>query len=159
MTRPLYENDRSRESEQLFLFLFPRYVKLPKRYGFDFIYTKDGLTAIAELKERFKSSTEFKDNKIGLSWAKVEEMKRWPCAEGRIFFLLTDGLFSIRMQDYEATPSGKPILHIGGRKDRGDWQDIEPMVSYDVKHMTKHFTKEELDDARKRQASVPGVRV
>jgi hypothetical protein len=150
--RPVYESAKDRKAERFFMFLFPEYVKVPKAYGFDFLYQSDvGEIYINELKVRSYSKDQVPDGRLILSYNKVLEMQRFPAAGKRITFLLTDGMYTVSVDDCVRTDVNNdfPRLTFAGRTDRNDWQDREPCVQYDVSKLRRIKSKEEIVEAWK----------
>lgn len=108
--------------------------KLPKRYKIDWLLkapnNKQG-TAWAESKRRYNVRSKYPE--LMLSLAKWREGRQLSEDTGLPFLLLIewdDGLFWMRAEiNY---PVG-----IGGRSDRGDPEDIEPMVFIPVDHFKR----------------------
>jgi len=156
--RPVYESAKDRKAERFFMFLFPEYTKVPKSYGFDFLYQEpdrlnsDGSIYIDELKVRNYSKDQVPDGKLILSYNKVLEMQRFPAEGKRITFLLTDGMYAVNVDNYIRTGADNdfPILTFAGRTDRNDWQDKEPCVQYDVANLRLLRSKEEIVEAWKK---------
>jgi hypothetical protein len=150
--RPVYESAKDRKAERFFMFLFPEYVKVPKAYGFDFLYQSDtGEIFINELKVRNYSKDQVPDGKLILSYNKVLEMINFPAAGRGITFLLTDGMYYASVDQYERTNSHYfPRLTFAGRTDRNDWQDKEPCVQYDVNKLRLVKSKEDIVEAWKK---------
>lgn len=141
-----YESAKDRKAERFFMFLFPEYVKVPKAYGFDFLYQSDlGAIYISELKVRNYSKDKVPDGRLILSYNKVREMQNFPAAGKAIMFLLTDGLYSVSVDQYiRGLDNYFPQLTFVGPMDRNDWQDKEPCVQYDVTQLRLVKSKEEI---------------
>ena len=129
--RPLYENDRTRAAEQSAI---NRYCeakgldlrKLPIAYAVDFaLFRGNRLHSWVEYKsrpgvERYAT--------IFLSAKKVAEGKRLHREFGGSFVFLVESGGVLRYLDLSARDPDS--IEWGGRKDRGDWQDMEPMCHY-----------------------------
>jgi hypothetical protein len=125
--RPIYETPETLKNErEVADFLSGiwgcEFVKLKISYGLDFGIMKDGdLVATAEIKCRnYDSATIDALGGLMLSASKAHRAADWHVP----FVLavrLTDGLFTASIQDWSSYR-----IEITGRRDRGDWQDIEP---------------------------------
>lgn len=125
--RPLYENqntlDREREVAQ---FLGGRwnceFVKLPMQYRVDFAAVRDGsVVAFVEIKGRGRQYPQmFLSLQKYLHGRQLAEFLDVPFL---IVYAFADG--SVHMRK---TTDEKPKVAIGGRTDRGDWQDVEPQA-------------------------------
>lgn len=136
MTRPLYETtaDRTRESEVADV-LCERWRcwrrKLPIAYGLDYALGRERrVCAFMEIKVRNYSLQRIDElGGLMLSLAKWERARSLNKATGFPFSLavgVSDGIFTATFR----TPScfdGFPVAW-GGRTDRYDWQDKEPIV-------------------------------
>jgi hypothetical protein len=142
MARPTYENDLDRQREEELARLVAqrtglRPAKLPVQYRVDFaLYRQNALVAVAEMKYRDYT---------------VEQLDRWGgyyvslskimgaetiCRMTDIpFYVVINFKGDIRVATI-AYPFPVVAAREGGRKDRGDWQDLEPVVCY----MSRHFT-------------------
>jgi hypothetical protein len=128
--RPRYEmpKDLTREAEfsrvvgQKFYCTFS---KMPDRYGLDFCMLRDGaVTAFAEVKVRSNPRDKYPTYMIALS--KVMSANGLNAATGLPCFLLvrwTDCWGYVRLDGKVEQGS----LSVGGRTDRGDPQDVEPV--------------------------------
>lgn len=135
--RPTYESsgDRNNEiaiSEHLSSIWNCNFKKLPMSYYIDWILMKDaGPVAVAEVKCRRNSSTQY--DTLMLSLAKWMNGKRL-AQELSVPFLIivqwTDGLFY-------AKPESIITYGFGGRTDRNDSQDVEPMVYINIDQFKK----------------------
>lgn len=102
--------------------------KLPKQYRLDFIlYNKGSVWAVVEYKCRRGIKTDTYPDII-LSCAKFMEGKRWVrdfrC---KFYFVVefSDGLYCVELTYLD---TGYAVVTRGGRTDRDDWQDIEPVI-------------------------------
>jgi hypothetical protein len=135
--RPIYETDADLERESTVAEAFEKAwkakaVKLPIRYSLDFAFTRqDKVFAFAEIKTRKLPMAEM-DRRGGydLGFSKWIAAKQFNDASGLPFVLivkLPDGLYYSMFG--EGHNSFKPDdIVMGGRVDRNDSQDIEPMV-------------------------------
>lgn len=136
MNRPRYEvaEDRAKE-EAVAARVFSQFVrhKLPDRYSVDWALFKDGtLYGWAEIKCRNKFYP-----RPFVSLGKVMEGLRLANNTGTPFFLVfqfPDGIFAKRIKETDLERGN--IMH-GGRQDRGDWQDMEPVILFDIKSFTQ----------------------
>lgn len=127
--RPRYEAPEDRENELAAIGHLCREwncgaQKLPVSYCVDFALVRNGrIFAWAEVKCRTNPSNHYPTYMIALN--KIIAARR--LVEGSVgFFILvvqfTDGLFHWR--DY----GNRLAIQFGGREDRGDWQDKEPVA-------------------------------
>lgn len=129
--RPIYETAQDLKNEnEVAAYLSAAwgcdFVKLKISYGLDFAIIKDdALVATAEIKCRnYDSASIDRFGGLMLSASKAHRAAEWLTNHGAPFVLaakLTDGLF---VATIEYWPAYK--IEITGRRDRGDWQDIEP---------------------------------
>jgi hypothetical protein len=132
--RPIYETEADRKAEREAM------GRVASIWGLDFVKLKmscvidfallDGkrVVAVAEVKCRDYSSVDI-DRWGGLiiGTGKILSAKDWVAALRIPFVLvikLTDGLFYMSIQTSEDWPD--MVIELAGRRDRGDWQDIEP---------------------------------
>lgn len=140
MSRPTYQDKQDLENEEEVIEVvsnawstIPK--KLPRKYEMDFALCRDRggnwnerfkIEAFTEVKCRTISSTSFDTKIIGIEkWLKACDLfgkSGIPCY---LIFEFTDGIFY-----FQFDPDYKPYIDItmGGRKDRNDWQDHEPVV-------------------------------
>ena len=140
--RPLYEtaSDLNRESkiaEFLETAWGCSFNKLSIKYGLDFAITvNDRVKAFCEIKTRNYSMPEIA-NMGGylLSIGKWMSAKHLSESSGLPFLLIvcaTDALYQGRFTEFKHNN-----VLLRGRKDRNDWQDIEPCVLLDTKRFKK----------------------
>jgi hypothetical protein len=125
--RPLYETPESLEGERRVADLLEMYwsrklVKLPIAYRVDFAVVKEDITAWAEIKCR---TAEYPEMYLSLhKWMAGKELSR----ETGLPFVL---VYGIKDKVYWKTvEKDEPKIVIGGRQDRDDWQDMEPMAVF-----------------------------
>ena len=131
MNRPLYENSDHLDKE----FAVMQKVcnawncsatKLPIKYGLDFSISRDGgIVGFCEIKCRTKPFGAFAGG-YTISLDKMMAAKRLIEITGLPVALIVDcpdGIFYTKF----ASITKFGIIH-GGRSDRNDWQDIEPMA-------------------------------
>lgn len=130
MSRPLYESERDRAAEHEVMELalakiqdVDKFVKLPISYGWDYGLYGDGrLQAVAEVKVR--------KQKYGTFFVSLHKVMRgfdYMRAGLRAYLLVRwpDGIYGHRLME----PSVNAYhVDFGGRHDRGDNADQEPVV-------------------------------
>lgn len=128
--RPMYENKLTLDEELLFADEICstwsiHLQKMPLSYKLDFsVIRKNKIVAFAELKCRRVSKDKYPTYLIGLS--KIISAQNIHKASKKPVMLCvkwTDCAGWIRLDD----PDLQFDLAIGGRKDRQDWQDVEPI--------------------------------
>ncbi len=133
MTRPRYEtNDNLTAEQEVVRQLCERWHceahKVPLHYQFDYFLTSPTRQAICEIKCRGK-----KYDTLILSLHKIETMMRYSNTF-RVAAILAvswpdEGTHFLRLS-YDLTSTCK--IDMGGRTDRGDSQDIEPVLHIPV---------------------------
>lgn len=143
MARPFYESQKDRDAETAVAALIADkwggvLHKLAPKYGADFAhYVRGKLTNFVEVKDRSERFTSDAFERYGfyaISLHKVTQMlAQAATAAARCVLVVKcqDGLFYAPI-DRETAPLGGTVH--GGRKDRGDWQDMEPMVQIPWSH-------------------------
>lgn len=130
MTRPLYEKDSDLEKEKMVIRGISKiwkceWEKLHLKYQLDYLLLRNNLgVAWVEIKIRKNPIKQYSTYMIALS--KVTAARSLSEASKLPSFLVvwwTDGLRYIRMDSLLDFSLG-----VGGRKDRNDEQDIEPVV-------------------------------
>lgn len=132
--RPTYESEEDRKQERqiadlLSVYWRCRFAKLKKACHVDFgLIREDKIVGLVEIKCRNYSLEEI--DKMGglfISALKYQAARQW-CDTYKIGFAviakLSDGLYFWSTKKDEPFPVLK--MEMGGRTDRGDWQDIEP---------------------------------
>ena len=132
--RPMYENDNNLRSEKNLI----SYVsdcwnvasyKLPMSYKIDYVmYRNESPVGFAEVKVRTHTFGTFPTYIISL--AKVMEARRLARETNTKSILIVSWADRTGYLDFF---SHHQIRH-GGRSDRNDWQDQEPMCHFDLKH-------------------------
>ena len=132
--RPMYENDNDLRSEKNLI----SYVsdcwnvasyKLPMSYKIDYVmYRNESPVGFAEVKVRTHTFGTFPTYIISL--AKVMEARRLARETNTKSILIVSWTDRTGYLDFF---SHNQIRH-GGRSDRNDWQDQEPMCHFDLKH-------------------------
>ena len=135
--RPIYENDTTRSAErEIVTVLADRWnctaAKLPRAYILDFAMVRGGkVVAFLEVKDRPSYGWDHLDRMGGYfvsmhKWLKGREMLE---SAGIPFTLAVRASGDLR---YLVQTHGSAWAHdgfrIGGRADRNDWQDREPVV-------------------------------
>ena len=135
MSRPLYETsgDRDRERQVVEAVFEPyglRAVKLPRAYELDFAVLRgERMLGMCEVKVRGRAY-----DTLMLSWHKAQAL-RAAAREGLIAWLvvaLPEGIYTQRVGADAAFD-----LRMGGRQDRGDWQDMEPVAHFPMAGMQR----------------------
>jgi len=132
--RPMYENDNDLRSEKNLI----SYVsdcwnvasyKLPMSYKIDYVmYRNESPVGFAEVKVRTHTFGTFPTYIISLG--KVMEARRLARETNTKSILIVSWTDRTGYLDFF---SHHQIRH-GGRSDRNDWQDQEPMCHFDLKH-------------------------
>lgn len=142
MARPMYETqtDVDKELEVMefmeSVFKYPvTYSKLPKSYQIDYgVYDGDkALKMVCEIKSRNIKLKTYPD--LILSAHKMHELVNWHTRgiAARLLYRLDDGLYFYRV----TTDAYQLNITEGGRTDRGDWQDIEPVYHIPTSSLTE----------------------
>lgn len=130
--RPRYETESDLSNERQVISIFSEkfkctFSKMPIRYGLDYAMSRDGkVRAFAEIKCRSSPVSQY--DTYMLSLGKLVSAHNLRVATGLDCFLMvrwTDAVGYIKMD------SGFSVA-VGGRLDRNDWQDIEPVVHYPI---------------------------
>jgi len=128
--RPMYESHESLHAERTVAeFLSKKWgcsvFKLPIKYKIDFAFVKDNrVVAWAEIKER---SRKYDEMFISLDkWLAGKEISLSTGIPFVVVFAFDDGIY------WRSVQGDDPRIVIGGREDRGDWQDIEPMAVFPI---------------------------
>jgi hypothetical protein len=136
--RPLYESsfDLKNEndvSEQLSDLWDCTFHKLPISYHIDWMLMKNNKSvAFAELKTRKNSSKQYPTLLLSLAkWIYGNHLSKATSLPFLIIAKWTDGIF------YVNSNNAKVTFGIGGRTDRNDNQDIEPVVYIDINSFKK----------------------
>jgi hypothetical protein len=135
MTRPIYETeqDLSREKfigENLASFWNVNLHKLPRAYYVDWMVTKENkVKGFAELKCRSHNKGQFPSLILSMhKWIHGKQMAAEVDGSFIVVVQWKDGLF------YHKQGWCKVDYALGGRKDRGDSQDMEPVVHIPVNY-------------------------
>mgnify|MGYP003630902216 CR=1 FL=1 len=136
--RPTYESSQDLRNEQDIILTFTNYfgghltpVKMPKQYRLDYcLVYGDVIKAFAEVKKRKNPKDKYETYIISLS--KVMTAKSIKRDTG------LDALIIVEWEDCIGYTQldGDWIIKTGGRVDRNDWQDIEPVVHIPVTEFT-----------------------
>jgi len=135
--RPIYESENDLRNERQIIGGLNRLwhtqaTKLPRTYGLDYTLTRGGrVTAFVEIKCRTIPSWTYETYMISL--AKVLRAKGLGNSVG------VPALLVVRWNDVVGYIDLRPIaldVQVGGRTDRGDAQDIEPVCMIPIKDFT-----------------------
>lgn len=136
LARPLYEKGDDLLKERQVIDFFSQkfkctFAKLPVRYGLDYSLIRGGeVRAFAEIKCRTNDVSRYDTYMMSLGKKMSAEALR--SVTGLDCFLIvkwTDAVGYIKMN------TDSKVL-IGGRVDRNDWQDTEPVVHYPIDSFT-----------------------
>jgi|TARA_Y100000310_G_scaffold151427_1_gene151021 hypothetical protein len=123
--RVQYESSKDRTTERQLInkYISSKALKLPKAYGFDFMVMGDGLPVVWEVKKR---------NKRYNTWF-VSMLKLLKAQHYEGLGIKAYGLIEIEGLPYTLRFTKTPYsIGWGGRSDRGDADDQEPMVHYSI---------------------------
>lgn len=135
--RPLYESESDRSNEravaqQINASWGVEVVKLPGLYPSDYAITKGKhITALLEIKCRNHELDTFET--LWLSLRKVSGCKSMALEAEIPFYLVVRFKHEIR---WMLVAKKYPTI-FAGRTDRGDWQDMEPLVEFPVSKFNK----------------------
>ena len=135
--RPLYETKINLNSEIKVMDYVSQcwnvvYFKLPMSYKIDYaIYRDTNLVGFAEVKCRTHTFGAFPTYIISL--AKVLEARRLSRETNTTSILIVSWLGALAYLDFFSPFTTKQ----GGRSDRGDWQDQEPMAHFELKYFKR----------------------
>jgi hypothetical protein len=135
--RPLYETKINLNSEIKVMDYVSQcwnvvYFKLPMSYKIDYaIYRDTNLVGFAEVKCRTHTFGAFPTYIISL--AKVLEARRLGRETNTTSILIVSWLGALAYLDFFSPFTTKQ----GGRSDRGDWQDQEPMAHFELKYFKR----------------------
>jgi len=135
--RPEYESQNDRNNEQAIIAVVEskwhcKAQKLKKRLELDFALIRNGkIVAFAEVKQRNVLHDTYKTFAISLhKWLKAKELSE--ACKIPVFFVIgyKDGIRWVKhdLTEYE--------MFMGGRTDRGDAQDVEPMIHIPIKQFS-----------------------
>lgn len=148
MGRPQYESDKDRDTEEKLIGAFTRegctYQKLPAggRYTIDYaVYDEEHrLEAVVEVKHRPSWKLEYGD--VILSLAKAHELREYEeRGIAAAYFLVALGVkgqkgSGVYYYRFDKAP-GSWIIRHGGRDDRDDPYDTEPVVHIPLKQLVR----------------------
>lgn len=128
----IYENEQTLSDEREGITLAAekwgaKPVKLPRKYSIDFAMVKDGgVKAWVEFKKRSNAQLKYPTYTVSLfKYMNLVSMSEKTGAVGMFVVQWTDCIGYVTVPvEYE--------LIFSGRKDRGDWEDMEPMVSIPI---------------------------
>lgn len=133
MYRPKYESPKDLTHEKKILGYISRkwgisYCKMPITYKLDYaMYRNDNLVGFSEVKCRTNSVQDYKTYIISLS--KVMSARRLSSVTSTKSLLIVSWSDAIGWIDFFSDFKVKQ----GGRSDRNDWQDQEPVCHFDIK--------------------------
>lgn len=136
MSRPMYEvpSDVDKEIAVMdkLVSKYPfevEYFKLPKHYQLDYGVYRERLILLTEIKCRDIRFNTYPT--VILSAHKMHAMIEWYVRgiKSVLLYQMNDGLFAYNVD----TDAYQLPIHHGGRKDRNDWQDVEPVYHIDTK--------------------------
>lgn len=142
MSRPLYESQKDLDSESMVVETLGKewncsFSKMPIRYHLDYV-AKRGDKAIAFCEVKTRNYTMQKIDEMGgylMSIGKWSSAKNLYDCSGLPFILAVKTLDGIWWSSFKEFKPDDILVR--GRKDRNDWQDIEPCVLLDVKKFKK----------------------
>lgn len=142
MPRKLYETKKNLKDEQNFAKDLEKYfkvnlIKLPIQYGLDFIaldLKNKKPKFFLELKERKCKHNTYPTYIISLSkFLKSKEIYRSLYKHSYLCVRWTDASGYICLDEID---DDDVDITIGGRYDRNDWQDVEPLINIDIGKFT-----------------------
>lgn len=136
--RPIYESPADLQNEKDIVEKLTQmwgisFHKLPMSYHIDWLMVKDKQArGFAELKCRNNDRRKYPTFMISLAkWMRGKELAHELSTSFIIIVKWTDGIYFHKAGTY-------PITYgFGGRSDRGDSQDMEPVVYIDTDHFTR----------------------
>jgi len=138
MARPMYESQHDLSNEERVAATLGslwgcQFHKMPIRYHVDWALTKDDrVTAFAELKARNNPIGKYGTFMISLAkWVTGNELSRSANVPFLIVVKWTDGLY------WHKTGTAEVEVKMGGRFDRNDSQDFEPVVHIKTENFTR----------------------
>jgi hypothetical protein len=142
MSRPLYESDQDLSNEKAVIETVSEiwncsFAKLPIRYHLDYVATHNAeVLGFCEIKVRNYTMDAITD--MGgylLSYGKWCSAKTLCDASGLPFVLIVKTMDDIWWASFHKFLAKNLVIR--GRKDRGDWQDMEPCVLINTKLFKK----------------------
>jgi len=134
MPRPRYENKESLEQEQSFGTVIQlawncELVKMPMQYKIDYCcYRDNNLIGFVELKNRTCTKSRYPTYILSLSkYLTAVELSRILGKPTNLCVRWTDETGYVRLDTIR-----DPHISQGGRTDRNDWQDVEPVIHIDI---------------------------
>ena len=130
MTRPTYENASDRSAETVAVQKFIKsfggevdFIKLPLQYKMDFALTRNGvITALVEVKCHRNKKHAYPTYMISMSKLVAAAGYRSIGINCILLVQWADAMGWVQMSNEDWS------VRVGGRKDRNDWQDIEPVT-------------------------------
>lgn len=138
MSPRFYETaeDLKRESDVIAFYAKKKrceYHKLPIAYKADYALMRDGeLKAFAEIKCRKVTHDKYDTIILSLlKWHDINALAQRVNVPAMLVVRYTDGVYTIPLREVPDS------IEIGGRVDRGDDRDVEPVVHYRVDRMKR----------------------
>ena len=137
MPRPLYETAKDLHHEQEIINILSdiwecRFQKLPIAYSMDYSAERDGcIVAFVEIKRRNVKGSQYPS--IMVSMNKHLKAKQYDSLTGIKTFFVIAYNDSLKYIDLTETPNK---ITTGGRTDRNDHQDVEPVIHYNIDRLT-----------------------
>lgn len=140
MNRPIYETQEHRRKEEKTIKIFSLRMgcephKLPRMYKMDYAIVSDNdkIQGFCEVKNRTRGYSDFPTYRLSakkfLSALQLGVVFHLPCY---LVVRFSNGIYYTDL----CSLRGSVILVLGGRKDRNDPQDIEPMVQFNINQFT-----------------------
>lgn len=159
-TRKTYETKHDLENEQFIMALLynRQYRKLSRAYVADlFGYNPaTGNPMLSEIKTRSRPLSDMKNGVVILSFLKYTNLKSFPIPSS-LLIMCPDGLWEIPVDNCERNKNNLVDVHINGRVDRGDPNDLEPCVSYKVEKFKQLVNKKALEALRNEYSKNRGL--
>jgi hypothetical protein len=142
--RPLYENSKTLLDEVKFFcdlknsipeFNSRRFRKLPIRYEIECVVedvTKGDIVAFAEFKQRYNERDKYPT--LFISHAKYKKLLEYDDFRRSILFVRWRDVDGMHVVGDHLNDILNYKIAWGGRNDRGDWQDNEPVIHIPVDH-------------------------
>lgn len=142
MSRPLYESSDDLKNEQEVAVLMQslwdcKFTKMPIKYHLDYVMHR-GYKAVGFCEVKTRNYTMESIDGMGgylMSIGKWSSAKQLNDVSGLPFILVVRALDGIYYAVFKELH--KPPIEVKGRKDRNDWQDIEPCVVLETKLFKK----------------------
>lgn len=146
MSRPSYETSKNLSSEARVAGILAgannaTSIKLPAKYPLDWALVEGkAIVAFIEVKCRTNSSTAYAEYMISLAkYASIQRLSEMSGVKAYLAVQFTDRLMICRFPDHGL------LCEVGGRTDRGDSQDIEPVVLIPMTEFTEVSDKRQVN--------------